>query len=144
MVRTAKEWNDKNKLVMEEFRANAGVVVGHGYRGMPLLILTTTGAKSGQPREIPLCYVKDGDGYVLIASKGGHPSHPDWYHNLVAHPEVTLEVGAEKFAAIATFPQGEERRRMYDAMAAEMPFFADYEKKTTQREIPVVWIQRAE
>lgn len=142
MTRSAKEWNDKNTLVMEEFRANAGIVVGQGYRGMPLLILTTTGAKSGQPREIPLCYVPDGEGYVLIASKGGSPTHPDWYHNLVANPEVTLEVGLEKFQAIATLPRGTERRRLYDAMAVEMPFFAEYERTTTQREIPVVLLKR--
>jgi deazaflavin-dependent oxidoreductase (nitroreductase family) len=136
----AKKWNERNERIAKEFRANGGKV--KGWETKPLLILTTTGAKSGQAREAPLCYVMDGDRYVLIASKGGSPTHPDWYHNLVANPEVMLEVGTETFPARATFPQGAERRRLYDAMAAVMPFFADYERNTPQREIPVVLLER--
>lgn len=140
MSAEANTWNERNERIKAEFRANGGRV--KGWETKPLLILTTTGAKSGQPRELPLCYVKDGERYVLIASKGGSPTHPDWYRNLLAHPEVTVEVGTEKFPARATFPQGAERRRLYDAMAAVMPFFADYERTTTQREIPVILLER--
>jgi deazaflavin-dependent oxidoreductase (nitroreductase family) len=138
----AKTWNDRNQKIAAEFRANGGRV--KGWEQKPLLILTTTGAKSGLPREAPLCYVKDGERYVLIASKGGSPTHPDWYRNLLANPGVTVEVGIETFPARATFPQGPERRRLYDAMAAVMPFFADYERNTPQREIPVVLLERVD
>jgi deazaflavin-dependent oxidoreductase (nitroreductase family) len=135
-----KKWNERNQRIAAEFRANGGKVAG--WETKPLLILTTTGAKSSLPREAPLCYVMDGDRYVLIASKGGSPTHPDWYHNLVANPIVKVEVGTETFSARASFPRGAERRRLYDAMAAVMPFFADYEQNTPQREIPVVLLER--
>jgi deazaflavin-dependent oxidoreductase (nitroreductase family) len=128
--------NDWNKAIIEEFRANDGRVGGH-FEGKPLLLLHTTGAKSGEERVNPVAYTKDGDKLVVIASKGGAPSHPDWYHNIVAHPHVTVEVGTEKMEATASVVQEPERRRLYDKMIQVMPGFAEYEKKTT-RSIPVI------
>jgi deazaflavin-dependent oxidoreductase (nitroreductase family) len=86
-------------------------------------------------------YTRDGNDLVIIASKGGAPTHPDWYHNLVANPEVTVEVGTERFPARARVTEGDERQRLYDAMAAQMPFFADYQRKT-ERQIPLVVLER--
>lgn len=138
----SNEWNERNKRIIAEFRANGGVV-GGDYEGWPpLIVVTTIGAKSGLEREIPLCTVPDGDGFVLIASKGGSPTHPDWYHNLKAHPRVKTEYGTETFMAEAIEVYGDERRRMFDAMVEKMSFFADYERNTTQREIPVIWLKR--
>ncbi len=128
--------NDWNKAIIEEFRANHGKVGGH-FDGKPLLLLHTTGAKSGEERVNPVAYTKDGDKLVVIASKGGAPTHPDWYHNIVAHPQVTVEVGTEKIEATASVANEAERRRLYDEMIKVMPGFADYEKKTT-RSIPVI------
>jgi len=132
--------NDFNQNLIAEYRANAGVVSGP-FAGRPLLLLTTIGAKSGQPRTSPLVYTTDGDRIVIIASKGGAPTSPDWYHNIVANPEVTIELGPEKFQARATIASGEERQRLYDAQAAIMPAFADYQQKTS-RQIPVVILER--
>jgi len=132
--------NDFNRNLIAEYRANAGVVTGP-FAGRPLLLLTTIGAKSGQPRTSPLVYTTDGDRIVIIASKGGAPTSPDWYHNIVANPEVTVELGREKFQARATIATGEERQRLYDAQAAIMPAFADYQQKTS-RQIPVVVLER--
>lgn len=134
-------WNENNRRVIAEFRANKGEIGGE-QGGLPMLILTTTGAKSGLLRESPLCHIVDGEGYVIAASKGGHPKHPHWFLNLVANPEVTVEVGEEKFPAIATVPEGSERRRLYDALVARMPFFARFEEVSTEREIPVVVLHR--
>jgi deazaflavin-dependent oxidoreductase (nitroreductase family) len=106
-----------------------------------MMLLTTTGAKSGEARTKPVVYTTDGDRFVVIASKGGAPTNPDWFHNLLADPEVILEVGGERFPARATVTSGEERRRLYDAQAALMPGFAEYAQKTT-REIPVVVLDR--
>jgi len=133
--------NDWNKAVIEEFRANHGVVTKMG--GMPLVLLTTKGAKSGQSRINPLAVVMDGDHWVVIASKGGQPSHPDWYRNLVANPTVDVELGTgEHVTARATpIPEGPERDRLYAKMVAINPGFADYERKTT-RKIPVVVLER--
>ncbi len=128
--------NDWNKAIIEEFRANNGKVGGN-FDGKPLLLLHTTGAKSGEERINPVAYTKDGDKLVVIASKGGAPTHPDWYHNIVAHPQVTVEVGTEKIDAVAAVAKEPERRRLYDEMIKVMPGFADYEKKTT-RSIPVI------
>jgi deazaflavin-dependent oxidoreductase (nitroreductase family) len=128
--------NDWNKKIIEEFRANNGKVGGN-FDGKPLLLLHTTGAKSGEERVSPVAYTKDGDKLVVIASKGGAPTHPDWYHNILAHPQVTVEVGTEKIEATASVAQEPERRRLYDEMIKVMPGFADYEKKTT-RSIPVI------
>jgi deazaflavin-dependent oxidoreductase (nitroreductase family) len=132
--------NDFNRNLIAEYRANAGVVTGP-FAGRPLLLLTTIGAKSGQPRTSPLVYTTDGDRIVIIASKGGAPTSPDWYHNIVANPEVTVELGREKFQARATIATGEKRQRLYDAQAAIMPAFADYQQKTS-RQIPVVVLER--
>ncbi len=131
-----------NEKLIEEFRANGGTVGGQ-FAGAPLLLLTTTGAKSGKERVSPLVYTTDGDRIVIIASKGGAPASPDWYHNLVAHPDVTVEIGMEKFAATATaLTEGAERDRLYDQQAALMPNFAEYQRNTTRR-IPVVVLERA-
>ena len=132
--------SDFNQNVITEFRANGGKV-GGPFEGAPMMLLTTTGAKSGQARTSPVVYTKDGDRYVIIASKAGAPTNPDWFHNLVANPEVTLEVGTETFPARATVTSGEERTRLYDAQAALMPGFAEYSQKTT-REMPVVVLER--
>ena len=134
------DWNENNRGVIEEFRANGGKV-GDGTH--PLLLLTTTGAKSGLLRVNPLTYSVDGDRIIVIASKGAWPTNPDWYHNLVAHPEVTVEVGSERFQARAIIAAGEERQRLFDQQAAQMPFFAEYER-TTPRLIPVVVLTRSD
>jgi len=106
-----------------------------------LLLLTTTGAKSGQPRTTPLGYTTDGDHLVIIASKAGAPSNPDWYYNVVANPAVTVEVGGQKFQARAVIAEGQERDRLYAKMAEQIPLFKDYEQKTS-RKIPVVLLER--
>jgi len=132
--------NDWNRQLIEEFRANGGKVGGM-WEGRPLLLLTTTGAKSGQRRTNPTMYLRDGDRLLVFASKGGAPTSPDWYHNLVAHPEVTVEVGNETYPAIATVITGEERDRLYAKQAQLYPQFGDYQEKTT-RKIPVVALER--
>jgi len=134
------EINDFNRAIIEEFRANGGETFGP-FKGRNLLLLTTTGAKSGEQRTTPLVYSRDGDRLVIIASMGGAPKHPSWFHNISANPEVTLEVGAEKFQARASVAEGAERDRLYAQQAAEMPAFNDYQQKTTRR-IPVVVLQR--
>jgi deazaflavin-dependent oxidoreductase (nitroreductase family) len=132
---------DFNTQLIEEFRANGGETSGP-FKGRRLLLLTSTGAKSGQQRTTPLVYSNDGDRFVIVASKGGAPEHPAWYHNLVAHPEAVIEVGTEKFSVHASIAGQSERDRLYAQHAAEMPAFNDYEKKTT-RQIPVVILERA-
>ena len=107
----------------------------------PLLVLTTTGAKSGQPRTHPVVYTTDGDRLVVIASKGGAPTNPAWYHNVRANPEATVELGGERFRVRATIPEGDERDRLFNQMAAKMPGFADYQRNTTRR-LPVVVLER--
>jgi deazaflavin-dependent oxidoreductase (nitroreductase family) len=133
--------NDFNRGVIEEFRANHGAV-GGGFAGAPVVLLTTTGAKSGKERVNPLVgFVDDGTLYV-IASKGGAPNSPDWYHNLVAHPDVEVEFGDERFAATAVpITSGPERDRLYAVQVAAQPGFADYATATT-RVIPVVELRR--
>ena len=130
-------WNDRNKAVIEEFRANGGQVNGWG----SLILLTTTGAKTGQPRIAPLMLVTDGDRLLAVASKGGAPKHPDWYLNILAHPNVTVEVGSEKFETVARILTGEERAQAYKRAAEVFPPYAEYQKKTT-REIPVIALER--
>jgi len=132
--------SDSNRAVIEEFRANKGQVGGH-FENMTLLLLHTTGAKSGEPRLNPVAYLADGDRYVIIASKGGAPTHPAWYHNIVAYPELTIEVGSEKFQAHAEVVREPERTELYGKVATEYPGFAEYEKKTT-RVIPVIVLTR--
>jgi deazaflavin-dependent oxidoreductase (nitroreductase family) len=128
--------NDWNSAIIAEFRANGGKVGGR-FAGRPLLLLHTTGSKSGQRRVNPLAYTRDGDRLVVIASKGGAPTNPDWYYNLLANPLVTVEVGTEQFQAQATVPADPERTRLYDQMAKVMPGFAEYQRNTTRR-IPVI------
>ena len=126
--------NDWNRQLIEEFRANGGKVGGM-WEGRPLLLLTTTGAKSGQRRTSPVMYLRDGDRLFIFASKGGAPTNPDWYHNLLAHPDVTIEVGKETYDATATPVTGEERDRIYAQWAQMNPQFGEYQKKTA-RKIP--------
>ena len=132
--------NDFNQRIIEEFRANGGVVGGM-FAGAPMILLTTTGAKSGQRRTTPLVYLPDDDRFIIIASKGGAPAHPAWYHNLVAHPETTVEVGTETIPVTAVVVTGEERDRLYAKQAALRPAFGEYQAKTTRR-IPVVALHR--
>ncbi|MCE2487618.1 MAG: nitroreductase family deazaflavin-dependent oxidoreductase [Desulfurellaceae bacterium] len=134
------ELNEYNKQVITEFRANEGKVGGQ-MENMPVILLTMTGAKSGRTITKPLVYTTDGERVVVIASFAGAPHHPGWYHNLVANPEVTLEIGTERFRARAEVTSGEERQRLFDAQAAQMPIFHDYQKKTS-RQIPVVVFNR--
>ena len=134
------DWNEQNRQIIEDFRSNKGVTSGR-FEGSSLLLLTTTGAKSGQQHTTPLMYFQDGDRCVVIASKGGDPKHPDWYHNIVANPTVTLEVGTETFQAEATITSGEERDALYARQVAAHPFFGEYEQKVS-RTIPVVAFTR--
>ena len=129
-----------NRRVIEEFRANDGKVTGM-FANEPLLLLTTTGAKSGEKRTNPLVHTLDGDRVVIIASFGGAPKHPAWFLNIRANPEVTIELPGETFTSKALIPEGEERQRIYDQHAAQMPRFAEYQAMTA-REIPVVVIPR--
>ncbi|MGH2614045.1 MAG: nitroreductase family deazaflavin-dependent oxidoreductase, partial [Thermomicrobiales bacterium] len=126
---TTADHGDFNQQIIEEFRANEGKVGGM-FAGAPMMLLTTTGAKSGQPRTAPLVYTTDNGRMVVIGSKGGAPTNPDWYHNVRANPEVTVEVGTDRFPARASVPEGEERQRLFAQMAAQMPGFADYQRNT--------------
>lgn len=130
------ELNERNKKIIDEFRANEGRV-GGSFEGKALLLLHTKGAKSQQERINPVACIQDGDRYVVIASKGGAPTNPDWYYNVVANPLVTVEVGTEKFRAHAAVADEPERSRLYDQMVEVMPGFGDYSRKTT-RVIPVI------
>ena len=135
------DMDDFNKQVIEEFRTNDGKVGGM-FEGAPMVLLTTTGARSGQPRIAPLVYTTDSDRLVIIASKGGAPTHPDWYHNIAANPDVTVEVGTEKYQARAEIATEPERTRLFNAQADIMPNFYEYQKNT-DRTIPVITISRA-
>jgi deazaflavin-dependent oxidoreductase (nitroreductase family) len=139
---TMSNRNDWNRQTIEAFRQNGGKVGGM-WEGKPLLLLTTTGAKSGQRRTTPLMFLREGDRLMIFASKGGAPTSPDWYHNLLAHPQVTVEIGNETFDANATVITGEERDRIYAKQAQLYPQFADYQAKTG-RKIPVVALERRE
>ena len=137
-----KTMSDWNQSIIEEFRAKGGRGVGHF--GDRLLLLTTYGAKSGRPHTTPLAYHRDGDRYVIIASMGGAPKHPAWYHNLVANSEAEVEVGREKVRVRATaLPSGPERDRLYEQQCQIMPGFRDYESMT-ERIIPVVLLESIE
>ncbi len=130
------EMNDWNQQTIKEFRATKGKVGGM-WEGRPLLLLTTTGAKSGQRHTNPVMYMREGNHLYVFASKAGAPSNPDWYHNLLAHPEVTVELGDEEFNAIAKPVTGEERDNIYAKWAGLYPQFREYQEKTT-RKIPVI------
>ncbi|MFI9503926.1 nitroreductase family deazaflavin-dependent oxidoreductase [Nocardia sp. NPDC052566] len=128
--------SDFNTQVIEEFRANGGKVGGM-FEGANMMVMTTTGAKSGNAVTNPLVYLPDGDRIVLIASNGGADKHPAWYHNLRANPEFTIEIGTEAYQAKAEEITGAERDELYARMVAIMPGFAEYEAKTSRR-IPVL------
>ncbi len=130
-----------NDSLIEDYRRHGRPTEGP-FVGRDVLLLTTTGAKTGLDRTSPLVYSRDGDRIVVVASKGGAPSDPHWYRNLCAHPEVTVELGGERFRARATPVPEPERRRLYDRHAARNPGFKEYERKTTRR-IPVVVLERA-
>jgi deazaflavin-dependent oxidoreductase (nitroreductase family) len=132
------DWNSK---IIEEFRANGGEVGGN-FEGAPLLLLHTVGARTGQARVNPMMYLRVPGGYAVFASKAGAPVNPDWYHNLLAHPQVTAEIGAGTVELQARVAQGEERERIWAAQKAAYPGFADYERQTT-RQIPVVVLEPA-
>lgn len=135
--------SDFNAQIIKEFRENSGVVGGF-FEGHTILLLHTTGAKSGKARTNPVVTNQDETGnYFVIASAGGAESHPDWYHNLVANPSVTVEVGTEKYDAVARVAEEPERTRLYETMEAEMPNFAEYKEKTKGiRIIPVIVLER--
>jgi deazaflavin-dependent oxidoreductase (nitroreductase family) len=135
------DFNEFNRGIIEDFRANGGKV-GGPFAGAPMILVTHTGAKSGKTYTTPLVYTTDGDRLVIIASKGGSPENPAWFHNLVANPNVEVEVGDERFAAVASVTEGEERQRLFDQQAELMPNFDEYAKATT-RTIPVVVLTRA-
>jgi deazaflavin-dependent oxidoreductase (nitroreductase family) len=135
------DFNEWNKAIIQEFRANGGQVGGQ-FANMPLLLLHTTGAKSGQPRVNPLAYLEDNDRYVVIASKAGAPSNPDWYYNVVANPEISIEVGTKEVDVVATVAEEPERTELFAKMVAKNPGFADYEAATT-RVIPVILLTPA-
>ncbi len=128
-----------NQPVIAAFRANGGLVKG---RKHPVILLTTTGARSGLPRVTPLNFSRDGERIVVIASSGGSARHPDWYRNLLADPVVTIEHGSETFRARASTATEPERTRLFDEQAAVMPFFDGYRKRVKAREIPVVVFER--
>ena len=128
--------NERNMLIIQEFRANGGNV-GGPFAGRSLLLLHTVGAKSGQPRINPVACIRDGERLVIIASKGGAPTNPDWYYNILANPLVSVETGTESFQVRASIAVEPERTRLYNRMVERMPGFAEYQRKTT-RVIPVV------
>jgi deazaflavin-dependent oxidoreductase (nitroreductase family) len=132
--------NNGQQQVIAEFRSNGGRVGGF-FADIPLLLLTTTGARSGQPRTSALTYLADGERYIVVAAAGGAHRNPDWYHNLMAYPDVTVEVGIEKFKATATIVTGEEREALFARFAAEQPQLVLYQSKTT-RQIPVIALGR--
>ena len=115
--------------------------VGHEWNGVPTLVLTTTGRKSGQPRQSAMIYGQDGDAYVVIASQGGAPAHPNWYRNLEADPDVEVQVGADRFRARARAAEGDERARLWALMTSIWPNFDVYRTRTDRR-IPVVILER--
>jgi deazaflavin-dependent oxidoreductase (nitroreductase family) len=131
--------SDFNRKVIDEFRANEGKV-GGPFEGAPVLLLTSTGAKSGEQRTTPVVYQPDGDRMVIFASKAGAPENPAWYHNLRANSTATVEVGNDTVEVEAVMTDGEERERLFSKQKELMPQFADYEQKTT-RQIPVVALQ---
>ncbi|KUL52841.1 nitroreductase/quinone reductase family protein [Streptomyces sp. NRRL S-1521] len=129
-----------NQSVVEEFRANGGKV-GGPFEGVELLLLTTTGAKSGKEHTTPLGFVRDGDLLLIVGSDLGAPRHPDWYHNVLAHPSVRVELGAEEFQAVAVPAEGERRDLLFERVVAAEPGYADYQERTT-RLLPVVALER--
>jgi deazaflavin-dependent oxidoreductase (nitroreductase family) len=132
--------NDWNRKVIDEFRASGGQLTGQ-FAGAPLLLLTSTGAKTGRQHTTPVMYLADGDAVAVFASKAGAPDNPDWYHNLLAHPRATVELGAETFEVEAVVTDDAERDRLYAIQSERFPTFAEYQEKTG-RVIPVVILNR--
>jgi deazaflavin-dependent oxidoreductase (nitroreductase family) len=129
--------DEYNRRTIEAFRANGGKVEGHTH----VLLLTHTGARSGESRTTPMGYTPDGDRLIVIASNFGAPTHPAWYHNLVAHPDVTVEVGTETFAATAVVTEGAERERLWTKAAELHPYLVPQQAKTS-RLLPVIALSR--
>lgn len=140
MTKAPNDWNTRNAEVIEEFRANDGKFVSHPSR--TVLLLHTVGAKSGQTRINPLAYLAGEECLYVFASKGGSPGHPDWYHNLVANPGVEVEVGTERYEAVAEPLTGAERDAVFADQVKLRPNFGEYQEKTS-RIIPVVALRRA-
>jgi deazaflavin-dependent oxidoreductase (nitroreductase family) len=134
------ENDDFNAAIIKEFRANAGKV-GGPFEGATVVLLTTVGAKSGQTRVNPVVYRIDGGRMYVFASKAGAPTNPDWYYNLLAHPDITIEVGSDTYGVTASVIEGPERDRIYADQAKEFPGFADYQSNT-DRVIPVIALDR--
>jgi deazaflavin-dependent oxidoreductase (nitroreductase family) len=133
--------SDYNAQIIDEFRGSGGKVGGR-WEGRNLLLLTTTGRKSGRAHTTPMVYTADGDRLLVYASKAGAPKHPDWYLNLVADSHVVVEAGDDRYDAIATPLAGEERDREFSLQAERVPAFAEYQAQT-ERVIPVVALRRA-
>jgi deazaflavin-dependent oxidoreductase (nitroreductase family) len=135
-------FTDFNRGVIADLRANRGKATEGPFAGRELMILTTEGAKTGKTSENPLAFTEDGDRYVVIASKGGAPTNPAWYHNLLAHPDVAVEVRGDSFRARASaLTEGEDYERLYKSQADRFPAFWDYRKRSSRR-IPVVVLER--
>jgi deazaflavin-dependent oxidoreductase (nitroreductase family) len=132
--------DDVNEKIIDEFRANGGKV-GGPFEGAPLLLLHTTGAKTGRTRVKPLAYRREGDQLVVFGTKGGAPTNPEWYYNIRANPRVTVEVGNDRFEADARIAPPDERDRIWRLQTRDAPVFADYQKRT-DRTIPVVILER--
>jgi deazaflavin-dependent oxidoreductase (nitroreductase family) len=130
--------NEYNRQLIEQFRAAQG---GGQFDGRPLLLLTTIGARTRQRRTTPMMYIPDDDRLLVVASNAGAPAHPDWYHNLVAHPQVTVEIGPETYEATASVLEGAERERLWATIVAQYPFFAEHQAKISRR-IPVIALER--
>ena len=138
---TATVWADRNQAIIDEFRANGGVVGGY-FTGVPLLLVHHRGAKSGVERIAPLASQALGNGWAVFASKGGADDNPAWYHNLLANPETTVEVGSETVPVAAHEATGAEYDRIWNKQKAAIPMFAEYEKKTKRPYIPVIVLER--
>jgi deazaflavin-dependent oxidoreductase (nitroreductase family) len=132
------DWNAK---IIEEFRANEGRV-GGPFEGAPMILIHHIGAKSGTERVTPLVYFPEGDEMIIVASKGGAPTNPDWYHNLKANPTIEVEVGTETFPVVASEPEGEERDEIWNRVVEASPGFGEYQAKV-ERTIPVLVLARA-
>jgi deazaflavin-dependent oxidoreductase (nitroreductase family) len=130
---------NRNQTIIDEFRANAGRVGGN-FEGAPMLLLHTRGAKTGAERVNPMMYQADGDRVAVFGSKGGAPTHPDWYYNLLANPDVKVEIGTETKAMRARVAKGDERERIWTRQKKDYPGFAEYERKT-RRQIPVIILE---
>ena len=138
----AADFDDFNRRLIDDLRANGGRATQAPFQGIDLLVLTTRGARSGEPRESPLAYSRDGERLVIVASKAGAPTHPAWYHNLVAHPKVTVEVDGEQVPVRASQVEDEaEYERLYARHAELVPSFNEYREKTSRR-IPVIVLER--